>query len=68
MDFWAWNDAVVVLAPANALIGITGALKTICPDGFLVADQTLSRGLLVDFDEIDGARMSLIETEPFRWA
>lgn len=61
LDFWRWDDAVAVLVPVSGLLRITHGLREIYPDGFLAADQSLSKGLLVDFDEhVQGAEIAEI--------
>lgn len=64
MNFWDWDEAVAVLAPAKGLLRIKGKLRQIYPDGLLIADQRLSSALLVDFDDqADGAAVSVIGPE-----
>lgn len=64
MNFWDWDEAVAVLAPAKGLLRIKGRLRQIYADGLLIADQRLRSALLVDFDDhADGAEVSVIGVE-----
>ena len=64
MNFWDWDEAVAVLAPANGLQAIKGKLRQIYPDGLLIADQRLRSALLVNFDDhADRAEVSVIGSE-----
>ncbi len=51
MNVWDWDKAVAVLVPTEDLLRTQQGLRQIYPDGFLVADQRLRSGLLVDFDD-----------------
>jgi hypothetical protein len=51
MDFWGWEEAVAALVPAKALSRTEQYLREIYPDGFLIADQQLKSGLLVNFED-----------------
>jgi hypothetical protein len=60
-NFWDWDEAVAVLAPATGLLRIKSKLRQIYPHGLLIADQQMGSALLVDFDaHADGAEVSMI--------
>jgi hypothetical protein len=64
MNFWDWDEAVAVLAPATGLLRIKSKLRQIYPDGLLLADQRLRSALIVGFDDhADGAEVSMIGSE-----
>jgi len=51
VDFWQWDEAMAVLVPAGGLLRTIDKLREIYPDGFMVADQSVSVAVLVDFDD-----------------
>jgi hypothetical protein len=64
LDFWQWDEAVGVLVPARSALRVSHRLRDIYPDGFLAADQGMSRALVVDFDDhVDGAEIAWITAD-----
>ena len=45
------DEEPALLVPAASLARLHGKLSTLYPNGLLIADQPLSRVLVVDFDE-----------------
>jgi hypothetical protein len=50
---WDLDNAPALLVPGHAFAQSSASLRTIYPDGFVAADQSVSRALIVDFDDSD---------------
>src|SRR5579859_4022471 len=61
LDFWQWDEAVALIVSSAALGRVAARMSTIYPSGFLVVDQPVTRGLLVDFDDQDGTQIAELE-------
>jgi hypothetical protein len=65
VDFWQWEEAIPLIVPTGGLLRNVEYLRELYVHGYLIADQLLSRGLLVNFDEeVEGAEVSQIGNWP----
>ena len=58
LDFWEWDEAVALIVSSAGLGRMAVHMGTIYPSGFLIIDQQLTSGLLVDFDDQDGTQIA----------
>ena len=50
---WGIDNEPALLIRSDALAGAGASLRMLYPDGFLAADQPVTRALIVDFDDSD---------------